>query len=252
MRRCCKIVTLSCLACSIAGIAWTGQEDAELDDKIVAAIGNVLSRRDGIDARTYRRLFDKCHSDSNRLCNIAQRVYAEYPDYFSRTIALSLIGEYGDARQVIFLESCVTNVALGPAAISALNRIEGFTSNSVLRTARYHSVTNQEVFGTDKKAYSDRDWALKKLVFSATRPSVDVALKNFARDYVFSYASNNCYQICTADRALMSLDSTYKNSRRRLALLRLAQPVVPGPYSPEYVTNAINELVAYPEANLPE
>lgn len=252
MRRCCKIVTLSCLACSIAGIAWTGQEDAELDDKIVAAIGNVLSRREGIGVRTYKRLFDECHSDSNRLCNIAQRVYAEYPDYFSRTIALSLIGEYGDARQVIFLESCVTNVALGPAAISALNRIEGFTSNSVLRTARYHSVTNQGSLQASNRLYSNHRFALDRLAFAATRPAVGTGLKNYTRDYVFSYASNNCSQIYTTDHALMSLDPSYANSKRRLALLRFARSDLSGPFATAYVTNAINELIAYPEANLPE
>ncbi len=233
-------------------MAWPGQEGAELDDKIGAAIGNVLSRREGIGVRTYKRLFDECHSDSNRLCNIAQRVYAEYSDYFSRDIALSLIGEYGDARQVPFLESCVTNIALGPAAISVLNRIEGFTSNSVLRTSRYLSMTNQAVFATDKRAFADQGWALNRLAFAATRPSVDAALRNFTRDFVFSYASNNCYQICEADITLMSLCPSYKTSKRRLALLRHALPGAPVPYGLEYVTNAINELVASPEANLPE
>ena len=108
-----------------------------------------------------------------------------------------------------------------------------------------------EYSATDKRAFADQGWALNRLAFAATRPSVDVALRNFTRDFVFAYASNNCYQICEADITLISLCPFYKTSRRRLALLRHALPDAPGPYGREYVTNAINELVAYPEANLP-
>ena len=38
----------------------------------------------------------------------------------------------------------------------------------------------------------------------------------------------------------------------REALLRYAQPRVPGPVSPQHLAEEIQKLEAYPEANLPE
>ena len=234
-----------------AGMAEQPRElnDAEIADFV---INHLARKRHGATKSDFIALFRCCQCDSNRFCRIAQDVYTRSADWRPRSVAIDMLDEYGDARQVPFLETCVTDLRIGPNAILVLNRIEGFTSNSVLRTSRYLSVTNQAVFATDKRAFADQDWALNRLAFAATRPSVDAALRNFTRDFVFSYASNNCYQICEADIALMSLCPSYKTSKRRLALLRHALPGAPVPYGLEYVTNAINELVAYPEANLPE
>ena len=50
----------------------------------------------------------------------------------------------------------------------------------------------------------------------------------------------------------MKIDPTFKNSKRRLALLRYVQPRASEPFDPQYLTEEIQKLVAYPEANLPE
>ena len=50
----------------------------------------------------------------------------------------------------------------------------------------------------------------------------------------------------------MYSDESYRMSRRRLAVLRSVRDLEINSYQLNYVTNAINELVAYPEADLPE
>lgn len=62
----------------------------------------------------------------------------------------------------------------------------------------------------------------------------------------------NCHYYCF-DRGQIRRDDSYRYSRRRLAYLR--QVLLRGDlfeFQENYVTNAINELVAYPEANLPD
>ena len=55
------------------------------------------------------------------------------------------------------------------------------------------------------------------------------------------------------DHLLMQNDTSYRYSKRRLQVLRSADILqCPYPYQVNFVTNAINELVAYPEANLPD
>ena len=54
------------------------------------------------------------------------------------------------------------------------------------------------------------------------------------------------------DAVFIETDSTYRNSKLRLAVLRSAYGLGVSQYQIAYVTNAINELVAYPETDLPE
>ena len=221
------------------------------DEEIAAHIAR-WARFEDVDASVPRRLLERCEFDTNRFCRVARVSYETNSNDRVKSKAMAMFWWFGTERDIPFLEACVLDPRRGEYVLRVLDRIEGFTSNSVLRTARYHSMTNQETFKTDKHTYSNRGLAIDNLAFAASKPNVNIALRKFTSDYIFSYASNNCYQIGTSDRALIKLDPTYKNSKRRLGLLRLALPVVPGPYSAEYVTNAINELVAYPEANLPE
>ena len=76
------------------------------------------------------------------------------------------------------------------------------------------------------------------------RPQCMALALDFARDINTMHIS--------LDVAIQSVDSTYRYSKRRLAIMRAAEArcVNTGLYA--YVTNAINELVAYPEANLPD
>ena len=67
----------------------------------------------------------------------------------------------------------------------------------------------------------------------------------------FATASNRNYY--WLDYLLMQDDASYRYSKRRLQVLRSADILhCPYPYQVNFVTNTINELVAYPEANLPD
>ena len=68
--------------------------------------------------------------------------------------------------------------------------------------------------------------------------------------YDFAANVNQCHK--WLDDAIMRHDASYRYSRRRLAVLRSVYSRGINQYSYSYVTNAINELVAYPEANLPD
>ena len=54
------------------------------------------------------------------------------------------------------------------------------------------------------------------------------------------------------DEAVCAADPTCRHSKRRLAVVRSAQNGCWNPMLTNYVTNAINELVTYPEADLPD
>ena len=54
------------------------------------------------------------------------------------------------------------------------------------------------------------------------------------------------------DETLRTVDPTCRFSRRRLSVMRSARERLVNEVQSNYVANAINELVAYPEADLPD
>lgn len=223
----------------------------DMDQKIEKDIVR-MGLRGTFSSRPFDYLLRQCEYDSNRLCRVAQDVYMRHGEVGTRHFSLWIIEDYGDTSYIPFLETCVTNQMHGCFAMRILNRFEGFTSNSVDRVARFHSVTNQYVYDVDMQIYSERCSALEQLVSSYKKYSTDEELKKFVYEYIYSFASNNCYHICFVDRALKNLDPTFIHSKRRLALLRYAQPRAPEPWRPQYIADEIGKLEAYPEADLPE
>ena len=72
----------------------------------------------------------------------------------------------------------------------------------------------------------------------------DPELTDFAKYRNFGHVS--------LDDSIQSVDPTYHASKRRLDVLRAAQNRCGNSFQLDYVTNAINELVAYPESDLPD
>lgn len=200
----------------------------------------------------FPRLLERCNNDSNRLCRVACDVFRTHSDMCVQDAALRILLDYGDAQQIPFLETCVTNAWHGRTAICILNRIDGFSSNSVARVARFHAAATHELAARDPAVNCGKADAIRDLALSASAPNVGNELRNLAFDYIYTVASNDCTYTWTADEALVKINPAFKNSKRRLALLRYAQPRVPGPFSPQHLAEEIQKLEAYPEADLPE
>ena len=73
-----------------------------------------------------------------------------------------------------------------------------------------------------------------------------------ARDFLLQSVEVETRYVDKLDGAIISLDPTYANSKRRLANLRTVLPRVRLTAQKQYIISAIDALVAYPEANLPD
>lgn len=155
--------------------------------------------------------------------------------------------KYATSAQLPFLYSCATNSVLGKTAVESVLRIEGVTSNSVQAARNYFALTN-----IPPKMTQQRDDVCISLVDAAWGNGVPLAVRAFALETTYDFAANvnQCHK--WLDDAIMRHDASYRYSLRRLAVLRSVCSRGINQYSYSYVTNAINELVAYPEANLPD
>ena len=194
-----------------------------------------------------RRMFEnaksQCEGDTNRfarlLCELAQTNDVRIADRMIRCL-----GRHGTTAQLPFLYSMATNEQHGATAVKSILRLEGVTSNSIDVTGMYLSMTNVD--------FEYRADACKALLRAAVPSCVTTGICQMARNCALRYARSANRYVMDVDAVFIETDSTYRNSKRRLAVLRSAYGLGVSQYQIAYVTNAINELVAYPEADLPE
>ena len=193
-----------------------------------------------------RRMFEnaksQCEGDTNRfarlLCELAQTNDVRIADRMIRCL-----GRHGTTAQLPFLYSMATNEQHGATAVKSILRLEGVTSNSLAVADR--CLSNKTIKEPERL---DVCRTIVDLAFAVTTPTNDQVR---ALSYVHCHA-RTCDYPAGLDQSLLRHDPSYRLSRRRLSILRDVYVHGVDQWDIGYVTNAINELVAYPEANLPE
>ena len=184
--------------------------------------------------------------DTNRLACVLSE-FAQTNDDQIAEWAMWQLKKYATPAQLPFLYSCATTPIIGGDAVKAIMKIDGVTSNSVAAASNYFAVANLPLRMTQQ-----RDDVCMRLVDAAWGDGVPPAVRAFALETAYNFASNinQCHE--WLDETIIRHDASYRYSRRRLGVMRSVYSRGINQYSYSYVTNAINELVAYPEANLPD
>ena len=235
------VKTLACVAMLAASLAAAGYSDEEIKDKIVGSgqyIDNYILAREA-----FRHARECCEDDTNRFAQLLFEI-AQTNDTRMAGRMINLLGTYGTSAQLPFLYSMVSNEQHGATAVKSILRLEGVTSNSVAVTGAYLSMTNVD--------FEYRADACKSLLRTAAQPIVPPIMRQLSINCALCYARTANRYVLDVDEVLIETDSTYRCSKRRLEILRTVHQLGVSVYQINYVTNAINELVAYPEAELPE
>ena len=235
--------TINILATAVCLADAPTWSDDDIKADIIGSSGYVCANGAAIIRNMRNRALARCEGDTNRFARLLTEV-AHTNNVRIASNAIWMLGRYGSAGDLPFLYSCVTNPACGKDAVASILNIEGVTSNSVAAAASYHSISNcndrtrTEVF----EMLAVRSYAYDE---STIERQLGVA-------YALNYAATTGKYTKWMDRVLQRCDPTYKNSKRRLSVLRAEYGLGLDHWEIGYVTNAINELVAYPETDLPE
>ena len=244
MRTTCMIA-LAMYSC-LAGRAFTAQESGYDEVKAQFVEAGMFCHAEFI-RRGNRRAFEMAGCDTNRYARILRELAVENTNETKRVIA-NLGNKYKTPDSLPFLYSYATNAVYGAKALKSVFAIEGVNSNSVAATCGYLAVTNAFTQQMDYERSDVCEWLLKEV---STSPSLTY-LKPLCLNAAVDYAHNISIMHKSLDEAICAADPTYRHSKRRLAVMRSAQNRCWNPMLTNYVTNAINELVAYPEADLPD
>ena len=194
---------------------------------------------------SYRLAFEMAGNDTNRYVRVLSELAAENTNQ-----TRSVINQFFCRRlpaSIPFLYSYATNATYGAEALKAILAIEGVTSNSLAAAQCYLSLTNDSVL-------VERGGAIVcgELVRCSMQGNINECCRTNALDVAYTFAMTANKNYYWLDKLMKDYDPSYRYSRRRLSVLRSFSSSCPYEFQINYVTNAINELVAYPEANLPE
>ena len=245
MRRTCMIALAmySCLAGQTAPAQESGYSDDEVKAQFVEA--GMFCHAEFI-RRGNRRAFEMAGCDTNRYARILRELAVENTN--ETEWAIASLGTYKTNESLPFLYSYATNAVYGAKALKAVFAIEGVTSNSIPVVQGYLSLTNEAVIVERGGAT-----VCAELIRRAKQIGVSVDCRTNALSIANTFATEVNRNYYWLDHLLLLDDDSYRYSKRRLHVLRNADlQRCPYPFQVNYVTNAINELVAYPEANLPD
>ena len=245
MRRTCMIALA--MYSSLAGQAAPAQASGYTDDEVKAQFveAGMFCHAEFI-RRGYRRAFEMAGCDTNRYARILRELAVENTN--ETEWAIASLGTYKTNESLPFLYSYATNAVYGAKALKSAFAIEGVNSNSVAATCGYLTVTNAFTQQMDYDRSDVCEWLLNEVSTSNSLEYLKPLFLNAAVDY----AQNISIMHKSLDEAICAADPTYRHSKRRLAVMRAAQNRCWNQMLTNYVANAINELVAYPETDLPD
>ena len=247
------VVTIACIAVgALVAAPSLGEGGTFSDSDVKADLEYYCSLMHPADfSGLVDRAYSKCNSDNDRFSRILGEFALEkqgFKNGIASRWAIGKIADFGTTNSLPFLYSCATNPVCGDCAIKSIIAIEGITSNSIAAAQRYFNATNN--FPT-KKAY-ERSLVCEKLLQDVYGDDTLAQYRPYVMEVALDFARNVNTMHVSLDEALIDADSSYRHSKRRLSVMRAAQMNCINQTLTNYVTNAINELVAYPESELPD
>jgi len=246
-----KMAGIACITFAVIVFA-VNIAHAYTDSEVSDQIDDAFSYED--NPRMARGAFSSAYRMSGPDSERFARILGEYSianlgveNGFRSRLAIESIGKYGTTNSLPFLYSCATNPVCGDCAIKSIIAIEGVTSNSTSLVETYLAsdlaMSQKNSIPADICAY---------FVKKAVEGTQDPGLTTNAICVVHAFAMTRNQGHTWLDRNLVSADPSYRFSKRRLAVMRAVSVKTLNDFQANYVTNAINELVAYPESELPD
>ena len=192
-----------------------------------------------------RYAIQEAGGNSNRVVSLMKQLIVEGTQRDGTTrFYLSEIGKYGTSADLPFLYSKVAETNFCASATEAILRIEGLTTNSLVRIT---SLLPDSPRGNKQSAIA---WC--RILDVVTKCQSGEPIRMFALSNAVQFISRQTESADWLDRGLIRIEPSYRMSKRRLAMLRSVQALGVGDWQTNYVFQAIRELESYPEADLPE
>ncbi len=247
--RLCAMTGIVALTAAAVCLADATYDDEAVSRAFIRAKGFFCGHNDAVGSEMRWILDTCCGGDTNRYVRIAKETAMTNESF--AVMAMSVVEDHGGMDDLPFLYSYTNDVRFSHDALDSVLKVEGVTSNSIAAVRAY--LERPDVEDSDGSDRCNRQDIALALLRRAKRGDVGAPEKAAARDVVIDYSLRR-FGVIHLDAMLAGFDPQYKFSKRRLHVLRtdLARGLEPYPILYNYTTNAIHELVSYPESELPD
>ena len=239
-----KLIAVLLLAC----LVWVARSDDEVltDGEIKEKVARYIAPKCS-QYKTTVQLVDTYYikGDTNRMMRLLSELVQTNDEWYC-TRSMMQYGKYAGVSELPFLYSYATNPLCGHCALKSIFRIEGVNSNSLSAVKRYLSMTNGFTVDNNKERGRFAEKFLQ-MIFSSDEFS---QYRNEAFGMVYNYGKDLNILHVSIDESLMSADDAYKNSKRRLDVMRNSRSRCISDFLTNYVEGVIKELEKYPEEKL--
>ena len=233
------VTIAACEALASSGVVY---DDAAVSREFVKTTGYFCGHKDPVRSSLNWILNTCCEGDTNRYLRVAKETAVSNPKF--AYMAIDLVNKYGSASDLPFLYQYTNDTECAAQTLSVILKLGGLTEDSLNAAINCMADTNTY-------HVLERNIVARDLFGAAAISSVTSGLKELATTNALNYACRSIGYVDVIDIGFRNVDPSYAFSKRRLFVLRSLLPHCEG-YELNYTTNAINELVAYPEANLPD
>ena len=239
-----KTAITACAAVALSLVAMGSEyDDAAVSNAFVRTTGYFCGNGSPVESSLQWILDTCCEGDTNRYLRIAKDTGLSDPRFMP--LAISIVDKFGRADDVPFLYQCTNELACASRALQCALKVGGLTEESIAAAQFYLANTNVLYLG-------EGCYVAESLMRCVAHGSEPMELKAHASEIALAYARTS-RDVRYNDICFKNADPSYKYSKRRLSVLRAALPLCSqSDVLVNYTTNAINELVAYPESALPD
>ncbi len=218
-------------------------DDAAVSRQFLRTTGYFCGNGDPVGSSLKWILETCCGGDTNRYVRIAKETATSNANFAN--MAIAVVKKHGCAADLPFLYQYTNNAECARSALTGILQLGGLTDSSVAAASAYIS-------GTNTYYAMDRNDVACELFRCSANSLVPGELRDRASNIALDFARNSD-NVRYNDIGFRASDPSYKYSKRRLSVLRSVLPLCQGyEILMNYTTNAINELVAYPESALPD
>ena len=219
-------------------------DDAAVSREFIRTTGYFCGNGDPAGSSLKWILNTCCEGDTNRYLRVAKETAASNTNF--SYMAIAIIEKHGSVGDLPFLYTYTNDVRCAGVAIEVMLKLGGLSEASVAAASAYITSTNDYFLG-------DQGDVAEELFRAAADPSAPSDLRAVASSNALHFASNSSGgDLEYNDIGFKNADPSYEYSKRRLGVLRAVLPRCRTDNTISYATNAINELVAYPESDLPD
>ncbi len=217
-------------------------DDARVSREFLRTTGYFCGNGDPVGSSLKWILETCCGGDTNRYVRIAKETAMSNTNFAH--MAIAVVKKHGSAADLPFLYQCTNNAECASSALTMILKLGGLTESSVEAASAY-------IAGTNAYWSSDREDVACELFRASVASSTTNSLKALAASNALAFARSSD-DVRYNDIGFKAFDPSYRFSKRRLSVLRATLPLCRSDFLINYTTNAINELVAYPESALPD